>query len=261
MKKIIITVITLFSIGSYVIRSMGTAGHTTDINTFELFSLLADRVKPPSHYDPMVAVVIASLGFRPFLIPLPVIRQRLGDPISLKSLIQKLDEKITYLLNFYQCNALQEEQVQLNDDLIYAIRKQEFNKVQELLTQGAHVDGHSSSLGTTPLIAAVSSATTTNEIVLSLLNSWHADVNNTDKAGFTALMWAVMFKNMSIIDILLSEAYSTNVMITNHDGQTALDLAEEIAAQEESLYQEPSEVMLDIINKLKAAYLDTRELV
>ncbi len=121
-------------------------------------------------------------------------------------------------------NAMQQQQVQLNQQLIDAAQTPNINAVLNLLNQGADSNYHDTrkskhfgATGNTPLIAAAEKG---NFIVMPLLLAFGAHVDETNKVGFTALMQAVLWGKVNPVIFLIVNG--ANVDAQDNNNKTAL---------------------------------------
>lgn len=106
-----------------------------------------------------------------------------------------------------------------------AIREHHLPVVKQLLAAGADIELQEEKYGCPPLMFAIRRS---NEDIIQLLLRSGAAVNRVNYAGFTALMYAVIFQpKVSLISqLLISGAYT---QAQNDTGKTAHDFARQLA--------------------------------
>lgn len=107
-----------------------------------------------------------------------------------------------------------------------AVARQDFERVRELIAQGADVNTPNQ-IGRTPLILA---AYYSNGPIAELLLTKNPDLNARDKSGYTALMYAVYYQNPFLVKLLLD--HGADRTIRDKKGYTALDLAKNSGSTE-----------------------------
>lgn len=121
---------------------------------------------------------------------------------------------------------------QLNNDLIQAIKEDNFNNVIICLKNNADVNCHSTNNYTPLMVAAAQrKASNSHKIIQALLDFGAAintqlKTNDQQYAGFTALMFATLF-NASAAQALLDNGADTTT-IKNDRGHTADDIIKAI---------------------------------
>lgn len=85
--------------------------------------------------------------------------------------------------------------------LLFACHKGSADTVAILLENGAEIEARDD-LGKTPLIVAALSGS--NASIIDLLLDFHADIDNCDREGMTALAWASKNGNLSVVKLLVN---------------------------------------------------------
>ena len=119
--------------------------------------------------------------------------------------------------------------------LMRAIENHDTDTVRLLLDHGANPNATAQSNAGTPLIWAASCTPEEGEEpndkrMITMLLDHGASIDYRDKKGETALMWAVLAESDQNVRALL--ARGANPKLVNSHNQTALELAEEISADE-----------------------------
>ncbi len=147
---------------------------------------------------------------------------------------------------------LQQTQLDLNKQLLFAVRGNDFNKVKDLVSKGASVDTKDSDgwtllhhtarrgylevaefliekgadinaedkYGKKPIQRA---AEDNNKNIITLLLSKGVNINDTDKNGRTSLYWASYNGNLDAVKYLISQGAS--IQAGDKGGKTPLDIA------------------------------------
>ena len=105
-------------------------------------------------------------------------------------------------------------------ELMAAIERNDVEKVKTLVNSGVSADFTLDSLGRTPLIQAAASG---RRNIANFLLSKRANLNATDFAGNSALMWSIMNKQKNTARYLLEAGADTT--LKREDGETAVTLA------------------------------------
>ncbi|WP_353276286.1 ankyrin repeat domain-containing protein [Wolbachia endosymbiont (group B) of Villa cingulata] len=163
---------------------------------------------------------------------------------------QKHDDVIKYL-----------KQAQLNEQLLAAVQDSDFNKVKDLVSQGAILNAQNWN-GWTPLHFAVSN----NRLDMAkCLIDEGANINAKDKDGRTPLYWASWINKLDIAKYLVGKG--ANIDTKDNNGRTPLDEANSHTMREvfmqahldkELLLTIKSEKDLRTINDLIAKDIDDR---
>ena len=109
----------------------------------------------------------------------------------------------------------------INDELAEAVKNNNIQEINELISRGADVNAIKGSYGWIPLFYAARYGK--NEIVKLLLDRG-ADVNAKDSYGWTPLLYAAAHGKNEIVKLLLDRGADVNVKA--NDGKTALSIAE-----------------------------------
>ena len=101
-----------------------------------------------------------------------------------------------------------------------AVAEDDLEAVERLLREGAEINAVKGEFKTSILMEA---AVRGNVGVMKLLIENGADLNMTDKDGWTALMGATVQGHMESVKLLLEQGVEVNAK--NHNGETALVMA------------------------------------
>ncbi len=119
------------------------------------------------------------------------------------------------------------ESAQLSSKLCMAILRHDNSEVKEFIRQGALIDYQDEPDGWTPLIYSIYYG---NRHAREILFSLDADINLTDFANRTALMFAAIAGDSGLLKELLQRGAKADA--TDHQGKTALDFAREYRREE-----------------------------
>jgi ankyrin repeat protein len=110
--------------------------------------------------------------------------------------------------------------------LMRAVQTGNLAQVKDFIKQGANVN-YSTASGMTPLMLAAKQIDNHNtEKIVKLLLDKGAEIDVPDSVGSTALVYAIVAKNMNIIRTLLASQASAHTI--DRFGKTPIDVAREV---------------------------------
>lgn len=150
----------------------------------------------------------------------PDYQTKTNPPVIVNAIINK-DTAIVYLLLEYGANPNIVDKEQKKIPLLYAIDINNFVITDLLLWYGA--DPNLSSNDQTPLFHAIDYNADTS--IVNLLIDSGADINHQNSLGFSPLIEAVFYNNITIVKILLENEAKTDIVDNTSQEYNALDYA------------------------------------